>query len=44
MLMLFKISSIDISMVIMLRRVNSPYMPMKNKAVLTNKICVSGTI
>src|SRR6266496_6090585 len=40
---LFKISSIAISMVIILRRVNSPYMPMKNKAVLTNKICEIGT-
>src|SRR6185436_2637026 len=35
---LFNISSTDISMVIMLRRVNKPYMPMKNSAVLTNKI------
>ena len=35
---LFNISSIDISIVIMLRRVNNPYMPMKNNAVLTNKI------
>src|SRR5437762_7628505 len=40
---LFKISSIAISMVIILRRVNNPYIPMKNKAVLTNKICDRGT-
>src|SRR5688572_11918339 len=39
---LFNINSIDINMVIMLRRVNKPYMPMKNKAVLTNKICEIG--
>src|SRR6185436_13908572 len=41
-LTLFSISSIDISMVIMFRRVNKPYMPMKNKAVLTNKKCDIG--
>jgi hypothetical protein len=40
---LFNISSIDINMVIRLRRVNNPYMPMKNNAVLTNKIWVNGT-
>src|SRR6185436_19459817 len=39
---LFSINSIDISIVIMLRRVNKPYMPIKNKAVLTNKICDIG--
>src|SRR6187200_3208608 len=39
---LFNINSIDISIVIMLRRVNKPYMPIKNKAVLTNKICDMG--
>src|SRR5215472_18406676 len=39
---LFNISSIAISMVIILRRVNNPYMPIKNKAVLTNKICDIG--
>src|SRR5262249_3386625 len=40
---LFKISSIAISMVIIFRRVNNPYMPIKNKAVLTNSICDIGT-
>src|SRR4029079_9275973 len=40
---LLRISSIAISMVIMLRRVNNPYMPIKNKAVLTNQICEIGT-
>ena len=39
---LFKINSIDISIVIMLRRVNRPYMPIKNKAVLTNRKCDIG--
>src|SRR6187200_2748013 len=39
---LFNINSIDISIVIMLRRVNKPYIPIKNKAVLTNKICDIG--
>ena len=39
---LFNISSIDINIVIKLRRVNKPYMPMKNKAVLTNSICDNG--
>src|SRR6476661_7416386 len=42
-LTLLRISSIAISMVIMLRRVNNPYMPIKNKAVLTNRICEIGT-
>ena len=41
---LFSISSIYISMVIRLRLVNKPYMPVKNKAVLTNNICVNGTV
>src|SRR6476646_1600000 len=40
---LLRISSIAISMVIMFRRVNNPYIPIKNKAVLTNKICEIGT-
>jgi hypothetical protein len=40
---LFNISSMLISMVIILRLVNKPYMPMKNKAVLTNNICSNGT-
>src|SRR5580765_7433648 len=40
MLTLFRINSTAISMVIIFRRVNNPYMPMKNKAVLTNKIWV----
>ena len=40
---LFNINSIAINIVIMLRRVNRPYMPMKNKAVLTNRICDRGT-
>src|SRR5436190_17388957 len=39
---LFNINSIDISIVIMLRRVNKPYMPIKNNAVLTNKKCDIG--
>jgi len=39
---LFKINSIDISIVIMFRRVNKPYIPIKNKAVLTNKMCDIG--
>ena len=39
---LFSISSIDISIVIMLRRVNKPYMPMKNSAVLTNNMFDNG--
>src|SRR6187399_186242 len=39
---LFNINSIDISIVIMLRRVNKPYMPIKNKAVLTNRKCDMG--
>src|SRR6187431_1839339 len=39
---LFNINSIDISIVIMLRRVNKPYIPIKNKAVLTNRICDIG--
>src|SRR4030095_8309556 len=39
---LFNINSIDINIVIMLRRVNKPYIPIKNKAVLTNRICDIG--
>ena len=42
MLTLFKINSTDISMVIIFRRVNKPNIPIKNKAVLTNKIWVNG--
>jgi hypothetical protein len=41
---LFSISSMAISMVIRLRRVNNPYIPIKNKAVLTKRICVNGTV
>src|SRR3954468_4061089 len=36
-------NSIDINIVIRFLRVNNPYIPIKNRAVLTNKICVSGT-
>jgi hypothetical protein len=43
MLTLFKISSIAINMVIRFLLVNKPNMPIKNKAVLTNKICSNGT-
>ncbi len=39
---LFRISSIDISIVIRLRRVNKPYMPIKKRAVLTNNIWLTG--
>ena len=39
---LFSINSIDISIVIIFRRVNRPYMPIKNKAVLTNRKCDIG--
>jgi hypothetical protein len=39
---LFSINSMDMSMVIMFLLVNKPYMPIKNKAVLTNRICVNG--
>src|SRR5436190_11561505 len=41
---LFSISSTDISIVIMLRRVNKPYMPIKNNAVLTNNIWLNRTL
>src|SRR5580658_3004574 len=41
---LFSISSIDISIVIMFLRVNNPYMPIKKRAVLTNRICIKGTL
>src|SRR5450755_3132289 len=37
---LFRISSMAISIVIILRRVNRPYIPMKKSAVLTKRICV----
>jgi hypothetical protein len=43
MLTLFRISSTAISILIMFLRVNNPYMPIKNRAVLTNKIWVIGT-
>src|SRR5450432_35117 len=36
---LFRIISMAISIVIILRRVNRPYMPIKNRAVLTKRIC-----
>src|SRR6187399_2985915 len=39
---LFNINSIDINIVIILRLVNKPYMPIKNKAVLTNRKCDIG--
>lgn len=39
---LFNISSIAISMVMRFRRVNIPYVPMKNRAVLKNKIWLIG--
>ena len=39
---LFKMSSIDMRMVIMFLRVKNPYIPIKNKAVLINKICDNG--
>ncbi len=42
MLTLFNISSIDMSIVIMFRRVNKPYIPIKNSAVLTKRICEIG--
>src|SRR5437762_2036854 len=41
---LFKISSIAISIVIILRRVNNTYMPIKNNAVLTKRICDIGKL
>lgn len=41
---LFNISSIDISMVIIFRRVKNPYTPIKNKAVLTIKKCDNGML
>jgi hypothetical protein len=40
---LFNMSSMDMSMVIKFLLVNNPYMPMKNKAVLTKRIWVKGT-
>jgi hypothetical protein len=42
MLTLFSISSIAISIVIRFLLVNSPYIPIKNRAVLTNRICETG--
>src|SRR4051812_31674548 len=39
---LFNISSIAISIVIIFLLVKKPYIPMKNNAVLTNKMCVNG--
>src|SRR5687768_2771141 len=41
---LFNISSMLMSMVIMFLLVNKPYIPIKNKAMLTNSICSSGTV
>ena len=41
---LFNNNSTDMSMVIILRLVNNPYMPMKNNAVLINNICDTGII
>src|SRR5688500_6800241 len=43
MLTLFNINSIDINIVIIFLLVNNPYIPMKNKAVLTKRICVKRT-
>ena len=40
---LLRSSSIDMSIVIRFLLVNSPYIPIKNNAVLTKRICVSGT-
>jgi nucleoside recognition membrane protein YjiH len=37
---LFRINSMAISIVIMFRLVNNPYMPIKKRAVLTKRICV----
>jgi hypothetical protein len=37
---LFRINSMAMSIVIIFRRVNRPYMPMKKRAVLTKRICV----
>jgi hypothetical protein len=39
---LLSISSIDINMVIKFLLVNKPYIPMKNRAVLRNRIWVKG--
>jgi hypothetical protein len=39
---LFNMSSMDMSMVIIFLLVNNPYIPMKNKAVLTKRIWVKG--
>jgi hypothetical protein len=43
MLMLFRISSIDISMVIMFLREKKPYIPRKNKQELKIRTCDNGT-
>jgi len=40
---LFNMSSMDMSMVIIFLLVNKPYIPIKNKAVLTKRIWVKGT-
>ena len=37
---LFRINSMAMSIVIIFRRVNNPYIPMKKRAVLTKRICV----
>jgi hypothetical protein len=39
---LFNMSSMDMSIVIKFLLVNNPYIPMKNNAVLTNRIWVKG--
>jgi hypothetical protein len=39
---LFNMSSMDMSMVIIFLLVNKPYIPIKNKAVLTKRIWVKG--
>ena len=40
---LLRINSTDINIVIIFRLVNKPYMPIKNRAVLTIKIWLNGT-
>ena len=40
---LFRISSTDISIVIIFRLVKRPYIPIKKRAALTNKIWLNGT-
>ena len=44
MLTLFRINSIDMSMVIIFLRVKKPYAPIKKRAVLTIRKCEIGTL